>query len=78
MWMASPHRGACRLSIKLNAPLEAGTYHYGACVEPVSGEASTGNNCSDAVQVEVVGRPDLVVEHPQSTTLARIPEGPSR
>ena len=52
------------LSIRLTAPLEAGTYYYGACVEPVSGEASTGNNCSDAVQVEVVGRPDLVVESP--------------
>ncbi len=56
--------GSRPLSIQLNAPLEAGTYHYGACVEPVSGEASTGNNCSDAVQVEVVGRPDLVVEPP--------------
>ena len=56
--------GSRRLSIQLTAPLEAGTYHYGACVEPVSGEASTGNNCSDAVQVEVVGRPDLVVEPP--------------
>ena len=56
--------GSRPLSIQLTAPLEAGTYHYGACVEPVSGEASTGNNCSDAVQVEVVGRPDLVVEPP--------------
>ena len=55
--------GSRPLSIQLNAPLEAGTYHYGACVLPVSGEASTGNNCSDAVQVELVGRPDLVVEH---------------
>ena len=56
--------GSRPLSIQLNSPLEAGTYHYGACVEPVPGEASTGNNCSDAVQVEVVGRPDLVVEPP--------------
>ena len=48
-------------SISLNAPSSAGTYYYGACVEPVSGEDSTGNNCSDAVQVKVVERPDLVV-----------------
>ena len=48
-------------SIDLTAPSSAGTYYYGACVEPVSGESNTGNNCSDAVMVTVVERPDLVV-----------------
>ena len=65
-----------KLSIQLTAPLEAGTYYYGACVEPVSGEASTGNNCSDAVQVEVVGRPDLVVEPPSVDDPSPDAEGP--
>ncbi len=51
-------------SIDLTAPSSAGTYHYGACVDAVSGESDTGNNCSDAVQVTVVDRPDLVVQSP--------------
>ena len=56
--------GSRSFSIELTAPPEAGTYYYGACVDPVSGEANTGNNCSAAVEVTVVGRPDLVVQPP--------------
>ena len=53
-------------SIRLTAPSSAGTYYYGACVESVSGESNTGNNCSSAVQVTVgaAPAPDLVVESP--------------
>ena len=40
-------------SISLTAPATAGTYYYGACVDPVSGESATGNNCSRAVTVTV-------------------------
>ena len=40
-------------SISLNASSSAGTYYYGACVESVSGESDTNNNCSDAVSVTV-------------------------
>ena len=40
-------------SISLTAPSSAGTYYYGACVESVSGESNTGNNCSSAVSVTV-------------------------
>ncbi|MCZ0943013.1 MAG: hypothetical protein OXJ53_08150 [Gammaproteobacteria bacterium] len=40
-------------SISLTAPSTAGTYYYGACVDSVSGESSTANNCSDGVRVEV-------------------------
>ena len=58
--------GAISMSITLTAPLEAGTYHYGACVDVVSGESDTTNNCSSAVAVTVPGaigsQPDLVVE----------------
>ena len=42
-------------SISLTAPSTAGTYYYGACVDPVSGESATGNNCSSAVSVTVSG-----------------------
>ena len=40
-------------SISLTAPSTAGTYYYGACVDPVSGESATRNNCSRAVTVTV-------------------------
>ena len=45
--------GASDESISLTAPVTAGTYYYGACVDPVSGESDTGNNCSSAVSVTV-------------------------
>ncbi len=37
----------------INAPEDAGTYYYGACVESVAGESNTDNNCSAAVTVTV-------------------------
>ena len=40
-------------SISLTAPESRGTYYYGACVESVSGESNTDNNCSSAVTVTV-------------------------
>ena len=40
-------------SISLNAPSSAGTYYYGACVDNVSGESDTGNNCSRGIPVTV-------------------------
>ncbi len=40
-------------SISLNAPSDAGTYYYGACVDGVSGESNTDNNCSTAAEVAV-------------------------
>ena len=55
--------GTSAESISLTAPSSAGTYYYGACVNSVTGESDTGNNCSDAVAV-TVGSPDLVVESP--------------
>ena len=44
-----------RVLISLTAPTSAGTYYYGACVESVSGESNTDNNCSRAVTVTVSG-----------------------
>ena len=40
-------------SISLTAPSSAGTYYYGACVESVTDESHTNNNCSDGVSVTV-------------------------
>ena len=50
-------------SIGLTAPSSAGTYYYGACVDDVTGESDTSNNCSSAVTV-TIRAPDLVVESP--------------
>ena len=53
-------------SISLTAPSSVGTYYYGACVDAVSGETDTTNNCSSAVAVTVGAgpAPDLVVDTP--------------
>ena len=50
-------------SISLTAPSSSGTYYYGACVDSVSGESDTTNNCSSGVEtiVESIGNFDMVV-----------------
>ena len=40
-------------SVRFSAPSSAGTYYYGACVDSVTGESSTDNNCSTAVELTV-------------------------
>jgi len=40
-------------SISLTAPTTPGTYYYGACVDTITDESHTGNNCSRAVRVTV-------------------------
>ena len=51
--------------VTLTAPETARTYYYGACVDSVSGELYTDNNCSSGIRVTVRARvPDLVVESP--------------
>ena len=53
-------------SVTLTAPDTPGTYYYGACVDSVSDESGTTNNCSVAVAVTVgaAPAPDLVVDRP--------------
>ena len=56
-------------SISLTAPSTAGTYYYSACVDAVTDESDTANNCAAAVQVTVpepgaTTAPDLVVDAP--------------
>ena len=41
------------LGDNLNAPSTPGTYYYGACVDAVTGESDTTNNCSRSIAVEV-------------------------
>ena len=45
--------GTSAESIRLNVPSSAGNYFYGACVDNVSGESDTGNNCSAGVRITV-------------------------
>ena len=56
-------------SLSLTAPEEAGTYYYGACVQSVSGEHNTDNNCSDAVRVTVSSE---FVFTPSTSTLSHM------
>ena len=53
--------GASDQSIDLTAPSDAGTYYYGACIDTVTGESSTTNNCSDGLETGPES-PDLEVE----------------
>ena len=43
--------GSSAESISITAPSTPGTYYYGACVDAVSGETATDNNCSPAIEV---------------------------
>ena len=54
--------GTSDLSIDLTAPSTTGTYYYGACVDSVTGESDTTDNCSAAVTVTVKARPDLDID----------------
>ena len=58
-------RGMSRESITLTAPSNTGTYYYGACVESVSGESNTNNNCSTSVRIMVSIGSDLIVGSPE-------------
>ncbi len=55
-------------SVDLTAPSTAGTYYYGACVDSVTGESDTTNNCSSSVSV--------VVSKPADEDVSRSPDGP--
>ena len=45
--------GSSSQSVELTAPASPATYYYGACVDPVTDETDTANNCSGSVQVMV-------------------------
>ena len=54
-----------RSNSSLTAPDTPATYYYGACVDSVSNESDTTNNCSTAVEITVVAPPDMVVDTPE-------------
>ena len=56
-------------SLDVSAPSTPGTYYYGACVEAVTGESDTTDNCSSSVQIKVP-QPDLVVAAPSVSNSA--------
>ncbi len=64
--------GTSAQSVDLTAPSTKGTYYYGACVDSVTDESPTTDNCSSSVKVEVGLYPDLEVGAPSvdNATLA--------
>ncbi len=60
--------GSSDESIDLVAPQNPRTFYYGACVDSVSGEADTSNNCSTGVKVVVSPAPEIPVPaHPRTS-----------
>ena len=61
--------GTSSHTLDVNAPSSPGTYYYGACVDEVTGESDTANNCSSGAPVVVPeppalqeeGNPDLTI-----------------
>ena len=47
-------------SVEVTVPSSPGTYYYGACVDTVTGESDTTNNCSGSVGVTVQPATSLV------------------
>ena len=53
--------GGMDTQLRRAAPFTRGTYHYGACVDPVCGESDTTNNCSPPAMATVQTGPDLEI-----------------
>ena len=70
--------GSASGSAQVNAPQTPGTYYYGACVDAVTDETDTTNNCSTSVLVTVPqpARPDLMVTSPDVSDHGPAPGGP--
>ena len=54
-------------SLVTDAPSAPGTYYYGACVDPVSRESDTANNCSEVVALTVHLPPDMAADPPTAS-----------
>ena len=64
-WAHWRHRGRAQSRSRVTVPATAGAYYYGACVDTVTDESDTTNNCSASVKVDVEDpKPDLVVDAP--------------
>ena len=60
-------------SIRLTAPTAPGTYYYGACVDNLTNESDTDNNCSSTVKITVKPRSDLAIESLQTSDSMLVP-----
>ena len=70
------YTGSARISVGVTAPTDAGTYYYGACVDAVTDESDTTNNCSSSVRVDVSEpAPDLEVGTPSASDAGPAPGG---
>ena len=58
--------GTSPQSISLAAPATAGAYYYGACVDTVTDESDTTDNCSSSVKI------DVQAQQPSGTTTVEI------
>ena len=56
--------GTSAQSIVLRAPATAGSYYYGACVDMVTDESDTADNCSAAVRINVRETQPQPTRHP--------------
>ena len=45
----------------ITVPNTLGTYYYGVCVDPVTNESDSNNNCSSSMKVVVAITPELIV-----------------
>ena len=59
-----------RQQINLTAPMTAGTYYYGGCVESLTNESDTANNCSSAIEITVENRAPTAVGTISGQTLS--------
>ena len=57
-----------RRYLNVTAPTTPGTYYYGVCVDNVTDESNTDNNCSEAVSVTVTA-PPMVTENEDVLTI---------
>ena len=53
--LAPADTATVRLRISVPAGATAGSTYFGMCVDPVTGEANTGNNCSTAARLTISG-----------------------
>ena len=63
-------------TISITVPNTSGTYYYGVCVDRVTGEIETNNNCSSAVRLVVTPAPDLIVTNMMVSATSADTSGP--
>ena len=64
-------------SIRLTVPSSEGTYHYGACVVSVAGEANPRNNCSSVATLSVARTFSLSSDRDALVALYHATDGPN-